>query len=222
MDESMNPPPSKDWRNDSDAALTLGLLAEIEADASQTQRSFAMRLGVALGLVNAYLKRCARKGLIKIEQVPSRRYAYYLTRKGFAEKSRLVADYLTHSLGFFRQARAEYCTIFETCHRAPHPRIVIAGTGEMAEIALLSAREVGVEIEGVYARGANIKAFHGIPVLSDPAQIRGCTVVLADSSAPQACYDAIVEDAGPVLVFAPPLMRLQTGRQEDGGGQVLR
>src|SRR3546814_11880534 len=64
-------------------------------------------MGVALGLANALLKRCAAKGLVKIQNAPARRYAYYLTPKGFAEKSRLVAEYLEPSLHFFRGSRSQ-------------------------------------------------------------------------------------------------------------------
>ena len=45
------------------------------------------------------------KGLVKMSQVPLNRYAYYLTPQGFAEKSRLTAEYLSVSFNFFRRAR---------------------------------------------------------------------------------------------------------------------
>src|SRR6187549_1606185 len=81
----------------SEAEITLGLLTAIEENSAVTQRSVASDLGIALGLANSYLKRCVRKGLVKVAQVPSRRYAYFLTPQGFAEKSRLTAEYLSHS-----------------------------------------------------------------------------------------------------------------------------
>ncbi|MGL4729464.1 MAG: winged helix-turn-helix transcriptional regulator, partial [Bosea sp. (in: a-proteobacteria)] len=74
-----------------------GLLASVEREAHVSQRKLASELGVALGLVNTYIKRCVKKGLIKVQEVPSRRYAYYLTPHGFAEKSRLTAEYLSWS-----------------------------------------------------------------------------------------------------------------------------
>src|ERR1700759_3264012 len=78
-------------------------------DGAQSQRRIAEDLGIALGLVNAYLKRCVKKGLVKVSEAPARRYAYYLTPQGFAEKSRLSVEYMSASFSFFRQARAE-CT----------------------------------------------------------------------------------------------------------------
>ena len=42
---------------------------------------------MALGLTNAYLKRCIRKGFIKVTQIPANRYAYYLTPRGLQKKA---------------------------------------------------------------------------------------------------------------------------------------
>src|SRR4051812_16616127 len=79
------------------------LFTAIESGTDDTQISLSKRVGVAVGLVNALLKRAARKGLVKVTSAPARRYKYYLTPKGFAEKSRLVAEYLNDSLSFFRE-----------------------------------------------------------------------------------------------------------------------
>src|SRR5580700_10689605 len=94
------------------ARLMLGLLESVERDSMQSQRLLAAEFGVALGLVNAYLKRCVRKGLVKVKATPARRYAYFLTPRGFSEKSRLTLAYLGRSMSFFREARKD-CA--ETC-----------------------------------------------------------------------------------------------------------
>ena len=73
--------------------IVLDLLNSVD-DGAQSQRRIAEELGIALGLVNAYLKRCIKKGYVKVSEAPARRYAYYLTPKGFAEKSRLTVQYL--------------------------------------------------------------------------------------------------------------------------------
>ena len=89
--------------------IVLGLLEYVERGGEQSQRRLASELGVALGLVNAYVKRCMRKGLVKVRHAPARRYAYYLTPRGFAEKSRLTVEYMSHSLSLFRRAKTD-CT----------------------------------------------------------------------------------------------------------------
>ena len=55
--------------------IMLGLLDAVEQDRVQSQRHLASELGIALGLVNAYLKRCMKKGLVKVRQAPARRFA---------------------------------------------------------------------------------------------------------------------------------------------------
>ena len=67
--------------------IMLGLLDAVEQDRAQSQRLLASELGIALGLVNAYLKRCVKKGLVVRETVPGdrRRYALRLTDAGREE-----------------------------------------------------------------------------------------------------------------------------------------
>jgi len=135
----MNKDPGASPGANESGEITLGLLTAVEANSQLTQRSAAKELGVALGLVNAYLKRCIRKGLIKVKQAPANRYAYYVTPKGFAEKSRLTVEYLSVSLAFFRSARSQCSDLFAECVARGHTRIALAGVGELAEIATLCA-----------------------------------------------------------------------------------
>ena len=95
-----------------------------------SQRSLASELSIALGLTNTYLKRCIKKGLIKVRQAPANRYAYYLTPHGFTEKTRLTAEYLTQSLGLFRAARNEAAKIYQDCIGNDWRRIVLVGDGD--------------------------------------------------------------------------------------------
>ena len=66
--------------------LTLELLQAIDSKDDISQRHLAQEMGVALGLANSYLKRCVKKGWIKMTTAPANRYLYYLTPMGFAEK----------------------------------------------------------------------------------------------------------------------------------------
>src|SRR3984885_16359772 len=114
--------------------ILLGLLQSVERDGGQSQRRFAAELGIALGLVNAYLKRCVKKGLVKVSEAPARRYAYYLTPHGFAEKSRLTVEYLGVSFSFFRQARAECAEIFAVARSCGFHGVAVVGASDLSEI----------------------------------------------------------------------------------------
>src|ERR1700680_1413728 len=124
--------------------IMLGLLESVERGSEQTQRRLASELGIALGLVNAYLKRCITKGLVKVTHAPARRYAYYLTPQGFAEKSRLTVQYLSNSFSFFRLAKSDCARAFEVAKEAGFSRLVLAGKSDLAEIAVLCAVEAAV------------------------------------------------------------------------------
>ncbi len=92
--------------DDTDSRITLGILTTVADTTTVSQRGLAKELGIALGLANAYVKRCVRKGLVKMRGAPRNRYAYYLTPEGFAEKSRLTTRYLARSFHFYRRSTA--------------------------------------------------------------------------------------------------------------------
>jgi DNA-binding MarR family transcriptional regulator len=188
-------------RETSDDAIMLGLLDAVERDPAVTQRSVARELGIALGLANAYLKRCVRKGLIKVSTTPARRYAYYLTPQGFSEKSQLTARYLANSFSFFRRARAQCAELFAVAAARGQKRLALLGEGDLAEIARLVAREHPVEIVGILPLPADGPRF-GL----DGAAIDA--VMITALSDARAAYDAALAAFGAERVHVPPLLRV--------------
>jgi len=175
---------------DNEAEITLGLLNAVHENSALTQRSIARDLGIALGLANAYLKRCVKKGLIKVSQVPANRYAYYLTPKGFSEKSRLTAEYLSSSFGFFRAARRQCTDAFLECGRQGWSRVALAGVGDLCEIATLCALETPVTIIGIVDPAAKQPSFATLRVVSRLADLSAIdAVLLTDLRAPQETYE---------------------------------
>jgi DNA-binding MarR family transcriptional regulator len=177
---------------DNESRITLGLLNVVDDNSAASQRSMADNLGIALGLANAYLKRCVKKGLIKVRQAPANRYAYYLTPKGFAEKSRLTAEFLTQSFHLFRRARTESAELFEHCLNRGWRRVALYGTGDLAEIMTLSARDYPVALTAVVSREPGQTEFAGLPVVADvpgPAEVDA--VIVCDIGKPQAAYDEV-------------------------------
>jgi len=190
--------------NRRDDEIVLGLLDTVERNPSVTQRTVARELGIALGLANAYLKHCVRKGLIKVSQVPTRRFAYYLTPHGFAEKSRLTANYLAHSFSFFRRARRECSTIFATAAAHGQRRIVLIGPGDLAEIAGIVAHEHPLEIIGTIAPNDDANE-----VKAAVAKLGGADAVVVTSLVgARETHRAALEAFGQDMVYAPPLLRI--------------
>jgi DNA-binding MarR family transcriptional regulator len=197
--------------------IMLGLLQSVERDGGQSQRRLAADLGIALGLVNAYLKRCIKKGLVKVSEAPARRYAYYLTPRGFAEKSRLTVEYLGFSFSFFRQARAECAEIFAIARNCGFQRIAVAGASDLAEIARICALESGVEIVAMVDAEASSATFVGVPVVASFAAVEGAfdAVIVADLGAPQATFEAAAAILGPDRVLAPKLLGVRARPRQE-------
>ena len=196
--------------------ITLGVFNAIEANSAVTQRHVANDLGVALGLVNSYLKRSIKKGFVKIRRAPANRYAYYLTPAGFSEKSRLTAEYLAGSFHFFRNAKHECTTILQRCEEHKHHRIVMAGASDLAEIVCLCAQEYSAKIIGVVDHGLAGQVFLTLPVFAD-LQTAGQfdAVVVTSLSAPQAQYDGLLATVPPERIYTPSI--LGVSRQDETG-----
>src|SRR5262245_18684624 len=185
-------------RNSENSRIVLGLLESVERDSAQSQRRLAAELGIALGLVNVYLKRCVNKGLLKMAEAPARRYAYYLTPQGFAEKARLTLEYMSYSFELFRRARADCRLVFEAARARGFSRIVLAGVSDLAEIAAICALETGVQILAIVDQQSTLSAFSGIPVTASFDKVEGeiQAVVITDLKGAQVAFAAAVEWVG--------------------------
>ncbi len=193
------------------ARIMLGLLESVEHDGARSQRHLAAELGVALGLVNAYLRRCVAKGLVKISEAPARRYAYYLTPQGFAEKSRLTVEYLTSSFSFFRTARSDCTEALGAAHALGCNQIVLAGASDLAEIAMICALECGIQVVAVVDAEAVDERFLTLPVATSFEAVAAPpgAALLTDLKHPAATLACAVAHFGADRVFVPALL---TGR----------
>ena len=128
---------------------SLQILDELSNNDSLTQRDLSGRLGIALGLVNSYIKNLVKKGFITVKAIPSKRYAYYLTPKGFTEKTRLTYDLLHDYTRIYREARENLKTLFNKMQHDGIKKVVFAGADEIAEIAYISLQETTIELTAV-------------------------------------------------------------------------
>ncbi len=202
------------------ARIILGLLESVERDGGQSQRRLASELGIALGLVNAYLKRCVKKGLVKVAQAPARRYAYYLTPQGFAEKSRLTVEYLSYSFSFFRRARADCADVLGSAQARGWTSLVIAGVSDLAEITQICALETGIKIVAVVDSNAPAKTFVGLPVAAsfDDVAARVDGVVVTDMRDARATFASAAKCFGADRVLAPKLLGVNAPAHDGAAG----
>jgi len=160
----------------------LEILSLIEKDGMITQQEIADHLGVAIGLVNSFVKRMVRRGYIRIKRVPRRRYLYMLTPKGVSEKGRLTIRFIQDSLKLYRDYRLKCKRLFNELVQNGISKVNLVGTGDLAEIAYLSLQEVGIEVSNVYdpQDGKVGKRFFGKNVYPLDDLPDGGVVVMAD------------------------------------------
>ncbi len=123
----------------------LQLLEEISKDSSASQRKLSQRLGVALGMTNACLKKMINKGLVKAKGVNHKRIAYYLTPKGFSEKTKLTYHFLEHTIRYYSNLKNSISAKLALLSKAGHKRIICYGAGEVMEVAFIILNESNFE-----------------------------------------------------------------------------
>jgi DNA-binding Lrp family transcriptional regulator len=147
---------------DIEARRDLRLLEAVEQDSRVTQRGLAVKLGIALGLTNIYLKRLVRKGYIKCVNVQPNRLSYLITPRGIAEKARLTYEFIDYSLHLYGEVR-QHLRAMLSDHAVSGCRIAIFGRGEAAELAYLSLKEYRLEPIAIFDQEGG-HDFLGMPV----------------------------------------------------------
>jgi DNA-binding MarR family transcriptional regulator len=195
--------------------IMLGLLESVERGGEQSQRRLASELGVALGLVNAYLKRCITKGLVKMSEAPARRYAYYLTPRGFTEKSRLTAEYLSYSFSLFRRAKADYMATLSAARDRGLVRIAILGVSDLAEVAAICALDSGISIIAAVDAQSDQVRFAGAPVVKSLDDVADAidAVLVTDTATTRETTAAAIERLGRERVLVPDLFGLREHKE---------
>jgi DNA-binding MarR family transcriptional regulator len=124
----------------------LELLEALEAEPETSQADLAVKVGVAVGTVNWYLKRWAAKGHVKIKRIGRWRWRYLLTPRGVREKARLASEYLEASMILYRRTRSEAKRLFQHIKDTGYQEVRLQGEGDIAEIAELTCLELGIRV----------------------------------------------------------------------------
>lgn len=164
----------------------LQLLHELSENPDVTQRGLGRRVGLALGLINAHLHRLSTHGLIQILDGDKRRIRYQITPAGAMERNRLVGEYLEYSFQFYRDLRRFLRERLLQLAGQEVQRILLVGTGDLAEVAYLTLQEVGLALAGVVGEaGEQRQTFFNLPVreISSAGSLEfDCAIIAAGKS----------------------------------------
>lgn len=201
--------------------VVLDLLEAIECDGMRSQRDLAETFGVALGLINAHLTNCIKRGFVKVRSLSCRRYEYLLTDDGAAEKLRLTLLLVSDVAKVLRRVRTDYQA---ACSRAVGDgwhRIVLVGASELAEVSVICALENDLDIVAIVDSAWPAKRFAGARVVRQFSEV---TVpfdgaLITDGRDPEMACAQSIASLGSNAVIIPDFLALRrrANRQHELG-----
>jgi DNA-binding MarR family transcriptional regulator len=127
----------------------LNLLQELEKNPIVSQRELSNKFGIALGVTNACLKRMARRGWIRIMGLNHHKIGYYLTPKGFAEKTKLTLHLISWTAQHYSTLKDIIGRRLLEMQNAGIERVVFYGLGDEMEIAYITLQGVNLKLVGI-------------------------------------------------------------------------
>ena len=130
--------------------LELELLKQVNDSPILNNRMAASKLGCSVKLAHVLLGKMVDRGFLHVKKLHSRRWDYFLTPTGIAEKARLTYDFLDFSMHFYHDARKTSSSLCKTLAEAGIKKITFLGAGDLAEIVYLGVKEWGLELVEVF------------------------------------------------------------------------
>jgi hypothetical protein len=141
----------------------LEILKHVEKTPQLNNRMAAAKLGCSVKLAHDLLGKMVNRGLLHVSKIHSRRWDYFLTPKGIAQKARLTYEFVEFSMQFYHEARKQSSQVCRDICEAGYQTVAFLGTGELAEIAYLGIKEWDLRLIEVY--GENEGSFMGHKIL---------------------------------------------------------
>jgi predicted transcriptional regulator len=151
----MNNSPQNSLFKPSERMRDLQFLGEIERNPKISQRELSHKFGIALGVTNACIKRMAQRGLIKLKGIPPRRIAYYLTPKGFTEKTRLTLSFFSYNIRHYAEMKKQISKKLLEVQNSGIKRIAFYGISEKMEVAYITLQGLDMELVGIADKEKN-------------------------------------------------------------------
>ena len=197
----------------------LRLLEEVDTSSDLSQRQLARKLGVALGVANLLVKQGAKKGYIRVTQLGWKRWAYFVTPKGVRRKLHLTLTYVDRFLQHYERVRNMLREDIASLPLNRESRVAIVGASEIAELAFLALKDIGVDEIEVFDRAPGTSSFLGMRVQElgsiDPSSFAKVVIVNSnhDSSPIEELRRLGVSDSQLVEL-------LSLGRRESEDGNI--
>ena len=105
---------------------SLMLMRDIDENPQVTQRELSANLGMSLGKINFLIKAMVKKGFIKADNFKNSKnkiaYLYYLTPKGFEEKTKITYRYMKRKMAEYEKLEEEIQQLQKEVNQEHSPR----------------------------------------------------------------------------------------------------
>lgn len=191
----------------------LELLKHVEETPRLNNRMAAAKLGCSVKLAHALLKKLVARGWLHIRKVHSRRWDYFLTPAGVAQKARLTYEFLDFSFQFYQEARKTSSQLCRDLAEGGCRSVALIGAGDLAEVVYLGVREWGLTLSAVYADEGGSFLDLAVQPLADSSRDEADALIVclydrSDPMGPAALPDSVVPDERfrwvfPLVTHAP-------------------
>ena len=159
------------------------LIQQLSRKPTSTQRDLSRSLGLSLGTTNLLIRRLARRGIIRINQLDWKRTQYLLTLKGALEKTRKAYNYTLGMFRIFRAVQDNINTILTREYQAGRRDFILVAQDEILDLIRDTTRDLALSD----ARFTFVSRFDQVPPGADlvltatlepaPASSNGCRVM---------------------------------------------
>ena len=126
------------------------ILTALGEDPFLTQATLARRCGLSVAMVNNYLKEQCEAGLIEYRRKSLKNVSYHVTDLGRAQMEILEAEVMADGIERFAQAKERILKrLLGQAQVVSLRRVILFGTGHLAEMVLHALAPVGVRVIGV-------------------------------------------------------------------------
>ena len=122
------------------------LLNEIAQDSTVTQAGLSIRLGIAVGSVNWYIKRLIQRGWVKVSHLDRTRLKYDLTSEGMTVFSQRALLYARDSLKVYSNLRDKAKALVAELKDQGIKQVYLDGNDETMDILRLTCIEAGIAL----------------------------------------------------------------------------
>jgi DNA-binding MarR family transcriptional regulator len=127
----------------------LRILNEIATDQEITQAELARRCALSVAMVNNYMKELCDLGLLEYRRKNSKTVSYFVTEAGKSAAGIIQKELLNELVTLISQAKDQVQKIIKSqAHRELH-RVILYGTGILAEIAFHALESAKIHVIGV-------------------------------------------------------------------------